>query len=301
MHAPVPAAGGFDRTAIVQFVLCTLIWGCTWTVIRTQLGEVPPSWSVTWRFLLAGGVLTAWCLMTGRTLAIGRRGHAFALTAGVFQFAINFNLVYRAEQHVASGLVALLFALLLVPNALFGWLFLGHRLSRRFVMGSVMGIAGVALLFAPDFTGPAPDREMLTGLLMAIGAVLSASFANIMQASRQGQALPLEGTLAMSMLYGTALNAGIACALAGPPSIGTTPLYLAGLAYLGIAASAVAFILYFRLIRSVGPAAAAYTGIIIPVLAMALSTLLEGYVWTPTAIAGAALAIAGMIVALRTR
>lgn len=301
MHAPVPPAGGFDRTATIQFVLCTLIWGCTWTVIRTQLGEVPPSWSVTWRFLLAGTILIVWCLATGRTLAIGRRGHAFALVAGVFQFAINFNLVYRAEQHIASGLVALLFALLLVPNALFGWLFLGHRLSRRFVVGSAMGIAGVASLFAPDFAGPAPDGDAMAGLLMAVGAVLSASFANIMQASRQGHSLPLEGTLAISMLYGTALNAGIAWVLAGPPAIGTSPVYLAGLAYLGVAASAFAFILYFRLIRTVGPAAAAYTGIIIPVLAMALSTLLEAYVWTPVAIAGAVLAIAGMIVALRTR
>lgn len=301
MHAPAPAARGFDRTATIQFVLCTLIWGCTWQVIRTQLGEVPPSWSVTWRFLLAGLTLTAWCLATGRTLAIGRRGHAFALTAGVFQFAINFNLVYRAEQHIASGLVALLFALLLVPNALFGRLFLDHRLSGRFVLGSAMGIAGVALLFAPDFSAGGADPDTLLGIGLATGAVLSASFANIMQASRQGQALPLEGTLAMSMLYGTALNAAIAWTLAGPPAIGTSPAYLFGLAYLGLAASAVAFILYFRLIRSVGPAAAAYTGIIIPVLAMALSTLLEGYRWTPPAIAGAVLAIAGMIVALRTR
>ena len=80
-----------------------------------------------------------------------------------------------------------------------------------------------------------------------------------------------------------------------------SPGYLAGLAYLAVAASAVAFSLYFAMIREVGPGKAAYSGVIVPVVAMALSTVFEGYVWTPMAAAGGALAIAGLVVALRSR
>ena len=70
---------------------------------------------------------------------------------------------------------------------------------------------------------------------------------------------------------------------------------------LGVLASAVAFALYYRLIRAVGPARAAYTSVMIPLVAMALSTVFEDYVWGWTAVAGAALAVAGLVVALRAR
>ncbi|WP_273462690.1 EamA family transporter, partial [Sandarakinorhabdus limnophila] len=86
-----------------------------------------------------------------------------------------------------------------------------------------------------------------------------------------------------------------------PPVISTAPVYLAGLAYLGIAASAVAFNLYYILIRTVGAGPAAWNGVAVPVVAMALSTLLEGYQWTLTAVAGIALALIGLTIALRAK
>ena len=90
-------------------------------------------------------------------------------------------------------------------------------------------------------------------------------------------------------------------ALAGPPVMDWSPAYLAGLAYLGIVASAVAFSLYYALIRQVGPGKAAYSGVVIPIVAMGLSTLFEGYQWTVLAAAGGLLAMAGLVVALRSR
>jgi drug/metabolite transporter (DMT)-like permease len=88
---------------------------------------------------------------------------------------------------------------------------------------------------------------------------------------------------------------------AGPPQINLSPLYLGGLLYLALVASVLAFSLYYRLLRNIGPGPAAYTSVLIPVLAMALSTAFESYVWSPLAIAGAALAIAGMVLALSGR
>lgn len=107
--------------------------------------------------------------------------------------------------------------------------------------------------------------------------------------------------LAWGMFWGALIDAGYAWAVAGPPVFDSRPGYVAGVIYLGLFASAVAFTLYFGLIRSIGPARAAYSGVLVPVIALLLSTLFERYVWSWQAAAGAALSLAGLVIALRAR
>ena len=292
--------GRFTPLAWFAFIVCTLIWGSTWFVIRTQLGEVPPSWSVTWRFALGAAVMFGLCLVRGKSLWLTGRQHGFALLVAVSQFVLNFNLVYRSEQYLASGLVSLTFAFLLVTNTALSAVFLGQRVTGRFMIGSAIGLAGVALLFAPDLGKPGGE-QMGLGLALAFGGVISASVANVLQATPQGRAMPLEAGIAWAMAWGALIDGAVAWGISGPPVISTAPVYLAGLAYLGIAASAVAFNLYYILIRTVGAGPAAWNGVAVPVVAMALSTLLEGYQWTLTAVAGIALALIGLIIALKAK
>ncbi len=292
--------GRFTPLAWFAFIVCTLIWGSTWFVIRTQLGEVPPSWSVTWRFALGAAVMFGLCLVRGKSLRLTGRQHGFALLVAVSQFVLNFNLVYRSEQYLASGLVSLTFAFLLVTNTTLSAIFLGQRVTGRFMIGSAIGLAGVALLFAPDLGKPGGE-QMGLGLALAFGGVISASVANVLQATPQGRAMPLEAGIAWAMAWGALIDGAVAWVVSGPPVISTAPVYLAGLAYLGIAASAVAFNLYYILIRTVGAGPAAWNGVAVPVVAMALSTLLEGYQWTLTAVAGIALALIGLIIALKAK
>jgi drug/metabolite transporter (DMT)-like permease len=240
-----PAADGrFTPLAWFAFIVCTLIWGSTWFVIRTQLGDVPPSWSVTWRFALGAAVMFGLCLVRGKSLRLTARQHGFALLVAVSQFVLNFNLVYRSEQYLASGLVSLTFAFLLVTNTALSTAFLGQRVTGRFMIGSAIGLAGVALLFAPDLGKPGGE-QMGLGLVLAFGGVISASVANVLQATPQGRAMPLEAGIAWAMVWGALIDGAVAWAVSGPPVISTAPVYLAGLAYLGIAASAVAFNLYY--------------------------------------------------------
>ena len=88
---------------------------------------------------------------------------------------------------------------------------------------------------------------------------------------------------------------------AGPPQWEPRLGYFAGIAYLALIGSVATFPLYFNLIRELGPGRAAYNGVAVPVVAMGLSTLFEGYRWTLLAAGGGALALAGLIVALRAR
>lgn len=288
-----------NARAAFQFMTVVLIWGTTWIVIKDQLAEVHPSWSVTYRFLVGGLALLAWCRLRGLPLAVPRTAIPFLLLFGTAQFVLNFNFVYRSELHIPSGLPAVAFALLMVPNAILAYLFLGRPVSRRFLIGSALGIAGVGLLFLQQLSFPGDRAETILGLAFVGAGVLSASVANVMQAGPAARRYPALAGLGWAMLMGAAINAAVALQLAGPPTWDPRPQYLAGLLFLGVVASAVAFGLYFDLIRTMGPAEAAWTGVPIPILAMAISTLVEGYRWTPLAVAGSTLALVGLVVALR--
>lgn len=285
--------------SILQFLAVVLIWGTTWIVIKDQLAIVHPSWSVAYRFLLAGAALMGWSALRGEPLALPRSSLGFLTLFASLQFVLNFNFVYRAELYIPSGFPAVAFALLMIPNALFAWILLKRRVTGRFVLGSALGVAGVGLLFAQQLALPGDRSATWLGLALTAAAVLSASVANVMQASPPAARLsPLAG-LAWAMLIGGLVNVGLALVLAGPPQWDPRPGYALGLLYLGLFASAIAFALYFDLIRTIGPAEAAWTGVPIPILAMTISTLVEGYRWTWGAALGAAVALLGMILALR--
>ncbi|WP_333574249.1 DMT family transporter [Sphingomonas sp.] len=289
-------------TVLIPFLLVTLIWGSTWLVIKDQLAVVPPSWSVSYRFLVAGVTTLLWAAARRDRLWLDARGLAFAACLGVAQFVLNFNFVYRAEAHVTSGVVAVVYALLLVPNAILARIFLGQKMGRQLLIGSVVAMAGVALLFLHEARlNPVGPHEALIGIGIALAGVLSASVANVMQATGTAKAYPMATTLGWAMLIGAALDAGFALATVGPPVIETRPAYLLGILYLGVIGSSVTFTIYFQLIRTIGPAKAAYTSVLIPVIAMLLSTLFEGYRWSLLAVGGGVLVLVGLVLALRAR
>jgi drug/metabolite transporter (DMT)-like permease len=296
MQAPPPRS---TRAAIlVPFALVTLIWGSTWLVIRDQLGVVPPSWSVTYRFIVAGLAMAVVAMVKRERFLLDGRGWVFAAAIGLLQFCLNFNFVYRAEHHITSGLVAVVFAILLVPNALFARVLLGQRMGGQLIAGSAVAMAGIALLFVHEArTGPAGTAATLAGIGFTGMAILAASMTNVLQATPTAKRYPM----AVAMLIGAALDGAIAWWLTGPPVIEMRTGYWAGILYLGLAGSALAFPLYYRVLRVIGPAKAAYSSVIVPVIAMLLSTLFEGYRWSPLAAAGAALAGVGLVIALRAR
>jgi drug/metabolite transporter (DMT)-like permease len=100
------------------------------------------------------------------------------------------------------------------------------------------------------------------------------------------------------MAAGALIDAAVALLLTGPPVFDSRPVYVGGLAYLAFAASVLTFSLYYPVVRKIGPAKAAYSSVLVPIIAMGFSTALENYRWTPLTVTGALLALGGMAGAL---
>lgn len=291
--------GSEFRTVVLPFIAFTAIWGSTWIVIRGQLGIVQPQWSVAYRFLIAAVAMAAVAAWKRQDLRLGRGGALIAAFLGFAQFCINFNAVYLAERHITSGVVATVFALLLIPSSLLAWAFLGQRPTARFAWSSLVAVAGIILLFAHELHEHAVGaRQIAVGIALTFVGMLGASAANVMQARPEVRRFPLLALLAWSMAAGAIIDGALAWLMCGPPVIDTRPVYWAGLLYLALAASVLTFSLYYPVVRKIGPAKAAYSSVIVPVIAMGFSTWLEHYRWTPLAVAGALLALGGMAGAL---
>ena len=291
--------GAVSRDIVIPFIIFTSIWGSTWIVIRGQLGPVPPEWSVTYRFLIAAAAMAVVARWKGEKLQLGWKALPAAIFLGFAQFCINFDAVYLAERHITSGVVATVFALLLIPSSLLAWAFLGHRPTPRFVWSSLVAVSGIALLFLHELQEHASSaREIAAGIGLTLFGMLGASSANVMQARPEFRRFPLFALLAWAMAAGAIIDGLIAFAMTGPPVFDSRPTYWAGLLYLALAASVLTFSLYYPVIRKIGPAKTAYSSVIVPIIAMGFSTWLEDYRWTPLAIAGAILALGGMAGAL---
>lgn len=299
MSAP---PGLLTPRVLFPFLFITLIWGSTWIVITGQLGVVPPSWSVAYRFFVGAAAMFAYAAWRRERLTLSGAGWGFAALLGLAQFALNFNFVYRAEQHITSGLVAVLFALLIVPNTLLGRAFLKTRVEGRFLLGAGIAIVGVGMMILHEYRAANVSAgEVLIGTVLTLCGVMSASASNVMQGSGIAREQSMAVMIAWAMLFGALGDALFAWVTTGPPVIQMTPAYLGGVFYLGVIASAVTFPLYFNIIRAVGPGQAAWSSVLIPIIAMGFSTLFEGYRWAPLSIAGGAVALIGLVIAVAKR
>jgi drug/metabolite transporter (DMT)-like permease len=284
---------------VVLFVVPTLLWGTTWYAITFQLGSVAPEVSIVYRFALAAVLIAAWCAAIGRRLRFPPRAHAMLVAQGALYFGLNYIAVYRAEQYVASGLVAVVFSTIAFMAPVAARIAFGTPLARHALAGAALGIAGIALLFLPELAAAGAGGATAAGVAFALGGTVMASLGTLVTMRMQRRGLPILETTAWGMGYG-ALWAALTAALGGAAwTFDAGPGYVASLAYLAVFGSVAAFLAYLTLLKRAGPGPASYTGVVSPVVAMALSTLFEGYRWTVPGALGAALAVAGNVLVLR--
>lgn len=281
------------------YAVTVAIWGTSWFAMRFQIGRVPELQSIAYRFLLAAAILILWCLVTRRRLAFGWRDHLACAIQGATLFWFNYFLFYLATARIPSGLMAVCFSTITVMNIINGALFFGHRAERRVWLAAILGVGGLGLVFLPEIAGIEFSRAHLEGLVLSLVATYSASLGNMVSVRHKRAFMPVIESNALGMGYGAALGLAVAAIASSPFRFDGQAPYLLSLGYLALFASVIGFGSYLTLVQRIGADRAAYASVLFPLLALALSTLYEGYRWTPSAGLGIALVLAGNLLVLR--
>jgi len=284
---------------LILYIVTVLIWGTTWYVIKLQLGPVPESWSVSYRFFIAAAVLLIWLGARGRLTDFPTgRNLLFVCLQGVMLFCLNYWLFYIISNDLTTGLVAVLFSLITIMNIVNQRLFFKVPVNSRALLASLIGISGLILVFFPEFTKVQASNRLIVAVLLGVLATWFASVGNILSVRNSRAGLPVMRSNMIGMLTGAICMAIIATASGAPVTIDLSPKYIGALLYLAVFGSVVAFGCYLTLINRIGADKGAYAGVAFPVVALLISTWLEGYQWSIPAVLGVVLIVSGNVLVL---
>lgn len=283
------------------FVACVAIWGSTWIAITFQLGRVAAEASVFYRFLLASLLLFGYCALRRLPLRFDRSQHAWLGVLGVLMFSVSYLFVYYAEENVVSGLVAVGYSASPLLALVGMRIFFGTRMTKPLMEGSVLGIAGITLVFWPAFTDLQGDRRTALGALYTAIAVIVSALGSMVAHRNQEAKLPLWQTMAWAMLYGAIFSLGVTLATGKALAFEATLPYALSLVYLSVLGSIVAFAGYLTLIQRVGATRAGYIGVMVPIVALVISSIFEQFRWHPVTFVGILVTVLGNVIILRRK
>lgn len=286
-------------STISLFMLCSLVWGSTWFAITLQQGAVDSLWSVCYRFFLAAVVLSVFCCFRGGFPRFTLAQHIRMFIQGVCLCGISYWLVYESELHISSGLTAILCTSILYFNIIIARLWLLNPIKTKIIIGALIGSLGVALVVLPEISPAVMATGTSKGIILALGGSLFMSFGCVACERNERDGLPMLPVVSLNMLYGSAIVAVIALNLGIMPTFEFTRQYIGSLLYLVMFGSIAALTSYVALIRRIGADRAAFVEIVYPVIALGLSTILEGFQWSIMALFGILLIAAGNWVAMK--
>ena len=281
----------------ILYATTTLIWGSTWLGIKLQLSQVPPILSVGYRFFLASVILLIYCIVTNRNLDFSRRDHFFLAVQGVTLFGLGYIMSYLATSYLTSGLVAVIFSTILMWNILNLRLFMGQPVAWRAFSGGVIGLAGICILFWHDLAAFTATSGLI-GLIIALVGAYLASIGNVVGSRNARCGVPVTQANVFSMAYGAVFCLVIHFIVGGELTMDWTFGYLGPMLYLTVFGSVVAFGCYMLLIGRIGADYAAYVMLLMPVVALVISTFFEKYRWSSSAILGIAIVLLGNLIIL---
>lgn len=294
-----PDAKRIDGTTFGLYAATVFLWGVSWIGIHAQLGVVAPEMSVLWRFLLAAVLMWGWVLVSKHPVRFPLADHLRFAAVGCCLFSFNFISFYYGGLSVPSGLLSVVFSLASVFNLVLSFVIFRQKVEPRVALGGVIGVAGIGLLFWPEIAGAGFNAAALKGLgLCAMGTLFFCS-GNMISTVVQRRGAPLLSATAWSMTYGCVVLLVVNVLRGNAFIIEPTAKYIGSLLYLAVGASVLAFMSYLTLLRRLGAARAGYATVLFPIVALTVSTLIEGYVWTPLAMIGVVLALCGNVLVLR--
>lgn len=280
------------KARIVWLVLCG-IWGSTWMAIKVGLRDLPPLSFAGIRFVLA--VLLVYGVIRARRVALptSRRDWGLIALTGGLAFSVNYGLLFWGEQHISSGLAALLQATIPAFGYVFAHAMLpGERVTPGKVAGVALGIFGVGVIFSNQlsFEGTA---ALLGGAAIVAGAVACA-LANVLVKGKCGHLDP-------AVLAGGQMVCGLVPLLAAGMILEGNPLSfrwtwsaVGCLVYLAVVGSALAFLLYYWLVRNMEVTTTMLIALVTPMIAVAAGVVFLGEVVTVRSVAGGACIVGGI-------
>jgi drug/metabolite transporter (DMT)-like permease len=283
-----------SRAAVIGlYLLLVIIWSSTWVAIKIGLEDCPPLLGAGIRFAAAGVVLLAFAAASGRSLRTDAR---LAGILALMPFALAYGLVYWGEQHIPSGLAAVLFGVLPLYTAFLGAVFLPDQpLRARLVAGILIAIGGLALAFAESADSGDPELALAGAAALAIAPV-GASVGNISLKLRAGEldAVTLNGWGMLAggvlLLVASAIGESWGGAAWTAESVGS-------IAYLALIGSAVPFVVLTVLLRHLSAQAMSFLAMLLPFGALVFGAALYSEAITPRALGGAALVAVGLLIA----
>jgi putative membrane protein PagO len=275
-----------------------LIWGSTWIMIKLGLRGAPPMTAVAVRFIIAA-ILT-FCIIGVRGIKIPRTREFLLLSLflSVFHFALPYVLVYWGEQHISSGLTAVLYSTMPINVAILARIFIGDALTPRKVAGVLVGFAGVWVIFS-DSMSFGGDRAV-AGMIACLVSALSASFSTVIVKKYAARYDPFI-TLAIPFALGGVAVLAVALPVERSNPFGYSAMTWVTIVYLALLGSIAAFALYFWIIKRIDVTVLSYQTFIIPVLAVMIGWIFLKETVTMRVAAGASLILAGIALATLRR
>lgn len=283
---------------VFLYIVTVLAWGTSWIAITLQGGSVDSVVSVFYRFALASLLFLPALYLTGRLQKTRRSDHLWFFLQGCCLFCFNFICFYIASKYMASGLLSIVFSTAIFYNAINNRIFWGVKPSKSIYGAGVLGVIGLVLLFWQELSNASASDGLLLGIALSALGTLGFSFGNMITIRHTRNGINPFTSTGYGMTYGSLILLSIILAFEIPITWDSSPTYLYSLVYLAVFASIVAFSAYLSLINRIGANQAAYATVVFPVIALAISSVYEGYTWGAMNAAGLVLVLLGNAVAM---
>jgi drug/metabolite transporter (DMT)-like permease len=276
-----------------RLLLLAAIWGGAFPFMRVTAPALGALWTAELRVLLGGLALLLWLRLSGTDIGLRRHGRVY-LALGAVTIAAPFCAYSWAVQHAPASLLAIVNASAPLFGLAWSAAFGDERLTLKRLAGMLLGSAGVALIALPAGDTPAVDTAW--ALVAALGACCAYGATGVLM-KRLAGGVPSRGLAAGNQLGAALVIAPLLLLVPVPPMPGT--LVIGNLLALALLASAVAFVLYFRLIADVGATRALTVTYLIPPFGVLWGWLFLGETLPPSALAGGLLILAGTVLVTR--
>lgn len=272
--------------AIFLYIAMIFVWGSSWLAIAWQISDISPIVSVFYRFALAAIIMFPLMKILGEIQPATGKDHIFFAAQGALLFSLNFICFYYASHYIVSGLIAIIFSLATIWNALNGYIFYKEKPTVTMKWGIIFGIFGLGLIFWQDIMNVELDGDILFGVGLSVVGVYFFSLGNMITVRNKHNGINSITSTSYGVIYGSVILFIICLILGLDFSFTFTSQYLGGLLFLSLIATIFGFTAYLNLVERLGASRAAYILVITPLVALALSTLFEDYQWSLNAILG---------------